>query len=329
VTQVHTRWQRTPQVAVVVPCYNIEAYLERALQSIFAQTYRDYCIYAVDDESTDGTALVLEKYADQCVRLSRPHGGLAAARNTGVRNSQSPFIAFLDGDDEWLPRMLERQVGFLKHYPGVGLVCSHWVCREIDGAQDSRRLVGCPAGNGRLFERLARDCFVNASTVVVRRECLEQAGPFDESLAVSEDYNMWLRIASRWKIALQPEVLAITYKRPGSLSLGTATELRLRTGIDALEGAKSGCAGLSARETRALNAGIAERNYFYGSYLLSTGATATAREKLARALQLNPFHWRAVAKLSLSFLPPGAFRSFAQLKTKRPFRLRRPGPARV
>jgi len=291
------------EVSVIVPCYNVEPYLKRALDSVFAQTYSDFRVCAVDDGSTDGTLQVLETYADRGCFLSQPHAGPAAARNRAIQMSDSPFVAFLDADDEWLPAKLERQISLLKQDPTLGLVCSLCAIHETGSDRSFIFTTGDVPGPGRLFEQSVRDGFVRTPTVVVRRRCLEEVGLFNESLAVSEDRNLWLRIAARWRIAFLPEVLAVVHKRPGSLSTSVSVEERLRNGATALEHVRSSCPELSALEARALRIALAERFYAYGSFLLSSDAKQASRSKLASALKLHPMHWRAFAKLALSFLP--------------------------
>jgi hypothetical protein len=291
------------EVTVVVPCYNVEPYVKRALDSALAQAYRDFHIYAVDDGSTDGTLAALQTYSEHCCIVSQQHMGAAAARNRAIQMSSSPFIAFLDADDEWLPHKLECQLSLLKQNPDLGLVCSLCAAHEPGKQMHSIFLAHLP-GSGMLFQQLVRDCFVFTPTVVVRRQCLEDVGIFNESLKVSEDFNLWLRIASRWKIALLPDVLAVTHERPGSLSATISPEERLSIGVAALEDVRSRCSDvLSTAEAQALRVALAQRFYFLGSFLLSDGAAARSRSKFVSALKFQPTHWRAVTKLGLSFLP--------------------------
>jgi len=303
------------EVDVIVPCYNVEHYIRRALDSVLAQTHQDFSLYAVNDGSTDNTVQVLETYAPRCVSISQAHAGPAAARNRAIRESVSPFIAFIDSDDEWLPEKLERQIFLLRRNESLGMVCSHCLISE-SGSEENQHIVADTAPhNGRLFRHLVRNCFVFTPTVVVRRRCLEEIGLFNEALPVSEDFNLWLRVAARWEIAVVPEVLAIVKKRLGSLSVTTSSEERLRSGVGALEHVRSSCSGLSPVEQDALRLALAERIYFYGSYLLSTGAKTASRKHLASALELQANHWRAAAKLALSFLPGEIYGSLARLKT--------------
>jgi len=257
---------------------------------------------------------VLETYAARCVSIFQAHAGPAAARNRAIRESVSPFIAFIDADDEWLPEKLERQLSLLRQNKSLGMVCSHCVISESAHKENRHLAVNVP-DTGRLFQYLVRDCFVFTPTVVVRRQCLEQIGLFNEALPVSEDFNLWLRIAAQWEIAIVPEVLAIAKKRSGNLSVTISTQERLRSGVAALQHVKASCSGLAAAEQHALRLALAERIYFYGSYLLSTGAKTASRKHLAAALELQSTHWRAFAKLALSFLPGEIYGSLSRLKS--------------
>jgi hypothetical protein len=303
------------EVDVIVPCYNVEHYVRRALDSVLAQTHQDFWIYAVNDGSTDNTMQVLKTYAPRCISISQAHAGPAAARNRAIRESVSPFIAFIDADDEWLLEKLERQISLLRRNKSLGMVCSDCLICESGSEENRHILVDDVPHSGRLFQHLVRNCFVFTPTVVVRRQCLEEIGLFNEALPVSEDFNLWLRIAARWEIAIVPEVLAIVKKRSGSLSAATSAQERLRSGVASLEHVQSTCSGLSPVEQHALRLALAERIYFYGSYLLSTGAKTASRKHLTSALELQSTHWRAFAKLALSFLPGEIYGSLVKLKS--------------
>jgi glycosyltransferase involved in cell wall biosynthesis len=303
VRQRHHAGSHTAKVAVIVPCYNAEPCLKRALDSAFAQSYTNFRVYAVDDGSTDGTREVLETYGERCSSISQTHAGAAAARNRAIQLSDAPYIAFLDADDEWMPQKLERQVALMEQDPSLGLVCSVCAIRGFENNTHSVLSAPGPRAPGKLFERLVRDGFVITPSVVVRRRCLDEIGLFHESLGVCEDFNLWLRIAARWRIALLPQVLAIVHKRAGSLSATISPKERLRNGVVALQDVQSRCPDLSAAENRALRKALAQRMYFYGSFLLAIDGKTAARRELSSALRLDAAHSKAAAKLLLSFLP--------------------------
>jgi len=303
------------KVDVIVPCHNAEAHLQRALDSVFSQTSTNCHIYAVDDGSRDNTLQILKNNSSRCSFISQPQAGAAVARNRAIQMSNNPFVAFLDADDEWLPAKLEHQIKILENDSTLGLVCSRCSVSELRIHRYAGPVPRGMPNSGKLFAYLVRDCFIYTPTVVVRRACLEDVGLFNESLAVSEDFNLWLRIAARWNICFLPDVLAITHKRSGSLSSSITAETRLHTGVRSLQDVQLRCRDLTSAEARALRNALAQRIYFYGAHLLLTGAASRSRPQFLTALKLRPTLWRALAKLVLSFLPTRLCNSLADWKS--------------
>jgi glycosyltransferase involved in cell wall biosynthesis len=159
-----------------------------------AQTYPDLEVIVVDDGSTDHTQAVVAGYGNRIRTIYQENRGPAAARNTGFRTSQGDYLLFLDSDDLIPPDKLELQVSFLEKQPDFGLVYSAW--QEIN--EDGTQVLGevRPNMQGHLLkEILRRDLFFFPGAAVIRRECLERVGPFDEALYGCEDADMWLRLA--------------------------------------------------------------------------------------------------------------------------------------
>jgi glycosyltransferase involved in cell wall biosynthesis len=308
--------QPRSKVDIILPCHNADAHLQQALHSVFAQTYANWRIYAVDDGSRDNTLQILKSVSSRCSFVSQRQAGAATARNRSIRMSNNPFIAFLDADDEWLPSKLETQIARLESDPTLGLICSRCSISESGVQRYAGSAPRRMPNSGKLFAHLVRDCFIYTPTVVVRRSCLAEIGLFNESLAVSEDFNLWLRIAACWNICFLPDVLAITHKRPGSLSSSIAAETRLYNGVLSLQDVQRRSHTLTPAEARALRDALAQRFYFYGAQFLSTGASARSRPQFRAALKLRPRHWRAFAKLILSFLPTQISNSLAKWKRK-------------
>ena len=296
---MHSRYE----VAVIIPCYDAAPYLARALDSVFAQTYRDYCVYVIDDGSNDDIATVLRSYTERVVTLKQEHSGQAAARNHGIRLSDSPYVAFLDADDEWLPEKLERQVTMFREAPSKGMIYTD--CSSRGNGRSARShfaRIGTPTG-GRVFEQFLKTCDVYTPTVIVRRECLLDVGLFDETLTVGEDYNLWLRIAARWEVGVIPEVLAIRHVTPGSLSLTTSREQVASNVITVFEKLLATCPHLSPHERHALRVAIGWRHYGYGSYLLAQGESRRSRRQFLESWRYGVHNWRPIAGLGLGFLP--------------------------
>ncbi len=191
-----------PFVSVVMPAYNSAAYIEEALDSVFAQTFRDFEVVVVNDASTDGTSAILERYRRQgrirVVRHQR-NRGLAAARNSGIRAARGTYVSFLDSDDIWRPEKLEFHMSILRKDPEIVLLSNDgMVFRDGDRVQfpplpEQPRLR--PVSWMRL---LMGSCPLSASSAIVRRDALEEVGLFDDSLRAAEDRDLWMRLTRRF-----------------------------------------------------------------------------------------------------------------------------------
>lgn len=215
-------------VSVVIPAYNIEAYLVRAIDSVLAQTQPPEEIIVVDDGSTDQTAAVAQRYGSQVRYIYQENAGLSAARNTGIRNANSVWIALLDGDDEWLSDKLRLQIDLLKRNPHLVWACAncyfHWVhLNERVMMHEPDSFKSLLAGREFLDDYLLaanQGAVGHPNTMIIKRQVLFAAGLFREGLAFHEDHDMWWRIAYRWpQFGYLPQPLAHYYhNRPGSLT---------------------------------------------------------------------------------------------------------------
>lgn len=201
----------TPMVSVVLPTYNRAKTLARALDSVLAQTWQDFEVIVVVDPAPDDTAAVLARYAGQPKMrvLTSSRGSCAAARNLGVAASSSPYVAFQDSDDEWLPTFLEQAVCGLA---GAGKEVGVCYTDMIRGLADGRTLPF-------VSPEIARGAFINAATLdyqvyglgiqatLIKRECLLQVGGFDEALPRFVDLELFLRLAERFEFVHHREAL--------------------------------------------------------------------------------------------------------------------------
>jgi hypothetical protein len=181
--------------------------LAGAVESALQQTFRDLEVIVVDDGSTDDTAAVMNHYAgDPRVSYHRAeHAGVAAAKSAGICRARAPFVAFLDADDEWLPRKLQQQMPLFQTDPDLAVVYARRLLMDHAGQPLPYRQ---PAlHRGHVLEPMFQQNFVCFSTAVVRRAVFDQVGLFDDTLPFGVDYDLWLRIAIRFRFDFVDEPL--------------------------------------------------------------------------------------------------------------------------
>jgi glycosyltransferase involved in cell wall biosynthesis len=199
------------KVSVIIPTYNRAAFVKEAVDSVLDQSFRDWDLTVVDDGSNDKTQGILAPYADILRYERTAHRGVSAARNEGVRLTRGEWIAFLDSDDLWLPRKLERQIQSLRD--------SRWtpVCYTDEIWIRNGKRVNQRARHGKhsgwIFEQCLPLCIISPSSALIRRDLLEEVGGFDEGLPACEDYDLWLRVTARHPVLFLAEKLIV--KRGG------------------------------------------------------------------------------------------------------------------
>ncbi|MGB3511557.1 MAG: glycosyltransferase family 2 protein, partial [Microcoleaceae cyanobacterium] len=209
-----------PLVSVIIPAYNAEVFIERTLDSVLSQTYKNLEVLVIDDGSGDQTPEIVKSFAQKDPRvilLQQPNSGVAAARNLGIENSRGEFIAPIDADDIWYPENIEKQVQrIIEIGENVGLVYSWSV--DIDKKD-------IPTGNfraskieGEVYKTLVCHNFIgNASASLIRRTCLDKIGGYNCQLRKQnaqgcEDWELYLRIAKYYQFLVVPEFL-IGYRK--------------------------------------------------------------------------------------------------------------------
>jgi glycosyltransferase involved in cell wall biosynthesis len=196
------------EVSVIIPTYDRARKVARAVASVLYQTYTDYELIVVNDGSRDRTADVLSLFHPPVVRLTHEKNrGVSAARNTGIKASHAPLVAFLDSDDYWLPEKLAAQVAFFSAHPEA-VACQTreiWIRKGLRVNPRKKHLK--PSGD--IFFPSLKLCLVSPSAVMVRRSLLDEVGLFDEALHVCEDYDLWLRVSCRYPIHLLNKDLVI------------------------------------------------------------------------------------------------------------------------
>ena len=210
-----------PRVSIIIPTYNCARYIGRALDSVCAQTYKDYEILLVDDGSTDDTKDVSMQYGRKVTYLYQQNRGVSAARNHAILKANGELFAYLDADDMWYPEKLERQVAFLDVHQECGMVHSEMsVINEQDEIlhlrfyEETKRSVP----QGYCVQQLLMRCHIQPLTVLERRSSFDRVGGFDERLLVAEDYLHWIMIAAEGQaLGYMAEPLGKYRWRTGSL----------------------------------------------------------------------------------------------------------------
>jgi glycosyltransferase involved in cell wall biosynthesis len=216
-----------PPVSVLMAVRDGAPWVADAVASVLAQTAGDLELIVVDDGSTDATPELLSAVSDRRLSMIRQApAGLTRALNRALAAAGGGLIARLDADDWALPERLARQRAFLERWPQIGLLGA--AAREVDAAGATVRLVQPPQEDGAIRRALIRaNPFVHSS-VMVRRALLERAGGYDETLAVAQDYDLWMRLARVTRLANLADVLVV--RRLGASRVSVAREdERLRT----------------------------------------------------------------------------------------------------
>ena len=197
------------RVSVVIPTYNRREFVQRAIRSILGQSRPADEIIIIDDGSTDGTEDVVLKNFPRVRYVRQKNQGISAARNLGIQTSSGDWIAFLDSDDEWLPKKLEKQVQALKENSAYRICHSNeiWIRR---GKRVNPKKIHQKYG-GEIFEKCLPLCIISPSSVLVQHWVFEQFGLFDTVLPVCEDYDLWLRVCAFLPVLYLEEPLILKY----------------------------------------------------------------------------------------------------------------------
>jgi glycosyltransferase involved in cell wall biosynthesis len=308
-----------PRVSVIVPAYNMAEYTVETIESLRAQTYPDVEIIVVDDGSTDGTAMALERFGDSIIRLRQENRGACAARNRGFRASTGELVAFLDCDDLYHPEKVERFVAWFRDHPGVGMVYSPEYLidenGEIVGENRPRR-----PHSGEVFSRLLRRNFVGSSTPIVRREALDEVGLWDEAIFTTADWDLWLRIARRCLVGYIDDPLS--YSRQVSLYNRRHIERTDAEASHVLE--KLRRAGVDGRDLRRARSHV---DLLLHRYAFCNGDHRKALRYLFDALRRRPFQVKGYLLLPFTVLSRPVYRFLLGWKASRAARRRRQSAA--
>lgn len=311
-----------PVVSAVITTFNRARYLGAAIQSVLAQTFDDFELLVLDNQSTDGTAQVVAGFHDPRLRYIRHEPlPIAHSRNLGVREAAGECIGFLDDDDEWLPRKLELQVALLRQAPSeVALVYGGFTRIDEVGVEFASHT---PVLRGRILHDLLwhRDAFTgSASNPLMRITAVRALGCYDESLLTSEDWELYLRLAERYAVEYVPDaVVRIRSHRGPRLGDRVADAMAVEQLVLDRYGGR-------------MDAAL--RSYYLqkiGGKLCRIGQNGRGRVVLLQAIGIQPSNILAYGQLALSFLGAGGYRrahlAFKQVQRAIDVRTKASGPS--
>jgi len=297
---------KNPTVSVIIPTFNRAHLIGKAIKSVLNQTYRDFEVIVVDDGSKDNTKEIIRSFTDKRIKYFKKYKenrGISVARNIGIKMARGKYIALLDSDDEWLPEKLGKQVQLLQNKSSeVGVVCSWSYTIDEKGNYISKRCL--PKKGGYIYEDLLSTNPISVPTVLIRKECFNRVGLFDDLLNAQEDWDMWVRIAKYYRFALikVPLVKYRLHSNQLSKNLGvkiiTANRILVKYANE-----------LKKRPR------VHSKHYFYiGNRLCHMGKTKEGQRYLIKAISLYPFCIRYYICMFSSLFGPKCFIYFVDIK---------------
>lgn len=311
-----------PLVSVVIPAYNVAAFIGETLDSVFAQTFMDFEVIVVNDGSPDTQAFerAIQPYRERVCYLKQENSGASVARNMGLCAARGELIAFLDADDLWSPRYLEQQLKFMREFE-CDLVCADAMIFGAAGDagrsyMDSLMATAPPEGRVTFLELVNAERSLITSGVMVRRDLVLEVGLFDAALRNAQDFDLWLRLARHGaRLAYQRQVLLSYRSRPDSLSGDTINshqrELRVFDKIEQsydFTPSERALVAMVIRNRRAL------LKYELGKLYLVPGDFVRARESFADSISLKR-SWKPQLALWLTRIAPRWFRTLYLRRT--------------
>jgi glycosyltransferase involved in cell wall biosynthesis len=302
------------KVSVILPCYNGARWIDNAIKSILAQTFKNFELIIIDDGSTDNSKEIIAPFlCDKRVRYSyQSNRGFSGALNSGIKASSGDLIGFIGQDDLWVPNKLELQQKFLSEHQDIDLVFSPYYSMDSRGQilREINASVPTCLTKEELITKLFLGNFIGFETVLVKRKCFDEVGFFDERMTAFSDHDMWLRIAEKFNIGYLNEHLV--KKREHKLQLskdGLSTALKDEFLI--VEKAINHYSFLKKSEQKRLSS----LYYAMGIAMLEKGNAKDAKQALLKTITWEPWNFTAI----VAYLMPNFYffflKNFKKLST--------------
>jgi len=296
---------KKPEISVVIPVYNQERYIQETLESVLSQKGVEFEVIVVNDGSTDRSAEFLRIYKDKIILVEQENQGVASARNAGVRNSSADLIAFLDGDDKYLPGHLSNLVAFARENSDA--ILFYGDAEVID--DKSQRLYTQRAEPFPDLKKLLLKNFIIASSVIVSKSLFEK-GIWFEPFHPSEDWDLWLRAIEQGRLIHYPW-LGVAYRKHSASAIKSKAVLAEEMSLAVLNRAFFRHPELGNKLKD-----MALANVYYESMVrfLASAESKEARTRARLCLHYNPMHLSAWLGLFAGFLPAPVFRAIITLR---------------
>ncbi len=327
-----TDLQLLPTISVVIPTYNRASCICDAVESVLSQTYLVHEIIVVDDGSIDDTRQQLKKYSDKINYIYQENQGVSSARNTGIRQATGEWIAFLDSDDEWLPRKLARQVSCLKQYPeAIGLACD----AEIVFTGGFYRLFqlrdnylattthSCHFLNRPLLDVLGAKFFT--PTWVFKKRAILASGLFNENISLYEDLDFSARFSLQGPWCIVPDALVRVFRKTSeNLSVQHRTEpTRSARNLISIYDHLLKMENLDLSERMQLKKLISGQHFSLGVELFKTNFHSEAIKQFKQSIRRRP-SLRSIVKITLLIIfRPHLYSIITNISSKRKNSFRR------
>ncbi len=306
--QICLRPKTKPLVSVVIPTHNRTEMLRSAIVSVQNQTFQDFEIIIVDDFSSNNTQEVVQSFKDPKIKYYRllSNKGPGAARNVGILNSHGIYIAFLDDDDEWLPDKLTKQVPLLENsttdFGGV-----YTSIMKIDAVSGKTLNLKRAVKRGNLYSDLFVINCIITSSVLLKRECFEKIGLFDEKMQYGEDLDIWIRISKDYKWECLSDVLVKYRCHQNQISKNLS--LLIRSNEIRIEKYKQQHVALTSK-------GYSRHYYDLGILYCLNGNVRKGRTAFAKAIRLTPLSRKPYLGFLLSLLGAHVFKKVIEIKNQ-------------
>jgi len=325
-----------PLVSIIIPTYNRALYLEEALNSIFIQDYDNYEVIVVDDGSTDDTMSVIDRYASDSrlqYEYQQNSGKPSIARNKGLQIARGDYVAFLDSDDLLSANSILLRLEILEKYADVGLVTGSWA--DYDFANSHKNLNTILKRHKNWFSELPDLCvsytsnhicicneniafelfnsdIIFTSSVMLRSSILRDIGFFSEDIKLGEDYDLWLRIAIKYKIGFIFE--AVSIRRTHEENISKCRDENYDWDLVVLNNFHKRSGTVPKLIKKRYCNRICSYLYNTGTYFLDKNMFDKARRRFISAIILKPWSTKAFIYYIFSLLPMTFIKNIRRLR---------------